>query len=120
MFEGQIAAKLAEPFFKKDIMKIVKQHALWGSLLMAIPDFGFGVVIYCGVLWHMYYSICDKVGISLSGNVTKLLGCGVVINILVALIMDIVLSAVFFLEPFWMYIQFYLSGKMFVESIKQL
>lgn len=120
MYEGRIAAKLAEPFFEKEILKIVKNHALWGSLLMAIPDFGFGVVIYCIVLWHMYYSICNKVGIPFSGNVTKLLGCGVVINILVALIMDIVLTAVFFLEPFWMYIQFYLSGKLFVESIKKL
>ncbi len=120
MFEGQLMAKLADPFFEKDVLKIVKSHALWGSLLMAIPDFGFGVVIYCGILWHMYYSICEKVGISFSQNAFKLVGCGIVVNIAVALIMDIVLTAVFFLEPLWMYFQFYLSGKMFVEAIKKM
>lgn len=120
MFEGKIAAKLADPFFEKDVLKVVKSHAFWGSILMAIPDFGFGVVIYCFILWHMYSSICNKVGISFSENRSKLVGCGIVVNILVALIMDIVLSVLFFLEPFWMYLQFYLSGKMFVESIKKL
>lgn len=76
---------------------IVKTHAGWGGLLMAIPDFDLGVVFYCGILWHMYYSLCDKVGIFFIGNAVKLLGCGFVVNIAVALIMDIVLSAVFFL-----------------------
>lgn len=120
MNESELAAKLAEPFFEKDVLKIVKQHALWGSLLMAIPDFGFGIVIYCAILWHMYYSICGKVGISFSQNAFKLVGFGIVVNILVALAMDIVLTAVFFLEPLWMYFQFYLSGKLFVEAIKKL
>jgi hypothetical protein len=68
----------------------------------------------------MHYCICEKAGISFSGNATELQEYDVVINNLHALIMDIVLSAVFILEPFWMHIQFYLSGKMFVELIKKM
>lgn len=120
MFEGYIAAKFADRYFEEDVFKIVKNHALVGSLLMMIPDFGFGIVFYVLVLWHMYSSICDKVGISFSDNFFKLVGCGIVVNIVVALIMDLVLSFIFFLEPFWMYMQFYLSGKFFVEGIKAM
>ncbi len=120
MFEGQIAAKFANKFFEKDVFKVVKSHALWGSLLMAIPDFGFGGILFGIVLWHMYSAICDKVGISFSDFFWKLVGLGMFVNIAVAFILDFVLSALFFLEPFVMYMQFYFSGKAFVESVKQL
>ncbi len=120
MFEGQIAAKFANKFFEKDVFKVVKSHALWGSLIMAIPDFGFGVVLFCIVLWHMYSAICDKVGISFSDHFWQLVGVGVIINIAVAFIIDFALTTLFFLEPFVMYMQFYFSGKAFVESVKKL
>lgn len=120
MFEGYIAGKFANKMFEKDIFKIVKNHALIGSLLMAIPDFGFGTLIFIGVLWHMYSSIADKVGISFSDNFLKLVGIGFVVNILVALVIDVAMSFVFFLEPFVMYMQFYFSGKAYIESLKKL
>lgn len=120
MFEGLISAKFANKWFEKDIFKIIKRRAFIGSLLMMIPDFGLGGFIYMIVLWNMYVKICDKVGISFSDNAGKLLGVGFVVNIIVAFVLDFALSAVFFIEPFLVYLQFYLSGKMFVETLKKL
>ena len=120
MFEGAIAAKLANKYFEKDIFKIIRKRALIGALLMALPDFGFGGFIFIAVLWNMYSKISEKVGISFSENKGKLIGLGFVVNIAVAFILDFMLSAFFFIEPFIVYAQFYLSGKMFVESLKQL
>jgi hypothetical protein len=68
----------------------------------------------------MYSSICDKVGISFAQNFWELVGLGIVVNIVIALVIDIVFTVLFFLEGFIIYFQFYLSGKMFVESLKQL
>ena len=50
----------------------------------------------------------------------ELVGLGIVVNIIIALVIDIVFTVLFFLEGFIIYFQFYLSGKMFVESLKQL
>lgn len=120
MFEGYIAGKFANKMFEQDVFKIVKRHALFGSLAMMIPDFGFGGVIFTVVLWHMYSSISEKVGVSFSDNWGKLLGLGVVVNIAVAFAIDIVFTFLPFLEPFIIYAQFYTSGKAFIESLKKL
>lgn len=119
MLEGQVSANIAQRYFKNEpeIFKTIKQHALWGGIAMAIPDFGFGVFIFIGVLWHMYSSISRLAGFHFSWG--EYIGAGVVVNIIVALILDILLSAVFFLEPFIMYIQFYLSGKLFYDGLKK-
>lgn len=119
MLEGYIAAKFVNKMFEKDVFKIVKRHALVGSLLMMIPDFGFGVFFFLGVLWHMYDSIAKKVGLSFSENFWKLVGFGFFVNALVALVIDVALSFLFFLEPFAVYLQFYLSGKAYIESLKK-
>jgi len=120
MLEGFISAKFANKYFEKDVFKTIKRHAFWGALLMMLPDFGFGVIIFVFVLWHMYSSICSKVGISFSENFWKLIGVGAFVNVAIALVLDIALSVLFFLNGFLMYAQFYLSGKLFVESIKKL
>jgi hypothetical protein len=120
MFEGYIAGKFANKMFEKEVFRTIRNHALVGALLMMIPDFGFGTIIFIGVLWHMYSSICEKVGISFSDHFWELVGLGIVVNIVIALVIDIVFTVLFFLEGFIMYFQFYLSGKMFVESLKEL
>ena len=120
MFEGLIASKFANQYFEKSIFKIIKRRAAIGALLMMIPDFGLGVFIFIAVLWSMYSKIAKKVGISFAANRAKLIGVGTVINVIVALILDIALSAVFFIEPFIVYAQFYLSGKLYVEALKRL
>lgn len=119
MFEGLIAAKFANKMFEKDIFKIVKRHAFWGCLLMALPDFGFGAVIFIAVLWHMYSSIAKRCDLSFSDNFWKLAGLGFVVNIIVAFVLDLALSTVFFLAPFVFYAQFYLSGKFYIETLKR-
>lgn len=120
MFEGYIAGKFANKIFEKEVFKTIKRHAFVGALLMMIPDFGFGTLFFIGVVWHMYSSICDKVGVSFSDNFWKLVGLGVVVNIAVACVIDIFMSVLFFLEGFIVYFQFYFSGKAFVESLKKL
>lgn len=120
MFEGLIAAKFANKMFEKDIFKIVKRHAFWGCLLMALPDFGFGAVIFIAVLWHMYSRIAKKCDLSFSDNFWKLAGLGFIVNIVVAFILDLALSTVFFLAPFVFYAQFYLSGKFYIEMLKRM
>lgn len=118
MFEGIIAAKLANKMFKKDVFNIVKSHAFWGCLLMSLPDFGLGTIIFICILWRMYSKIAEKCGLSFSNNFWKLAGIGFVVNVVIALVLDIVLSALFFLAPFVFYAQFYLSGKMYIETLK--
>ncbi len=118
MFEGYIAAKFANKMFEKDVFKIVRNHAFIGCLLMSLPDFGFGTIIFIAILWHMYSKIADKCGLSFSDNFWKLAGIGFVVNVVIALVLDIVFSALFFLAPFIFYVQFYLSGKMYIESLK--
>lgn len=120
MFEGMISAKLADKYFEKEIFKIIKRRAAIGALLMAFPDFGFGGFIFIAVLWSMYSKISEKIGISFSEHKGRLIGLGFVVNIIVAFILDFALSAFFFIEPFIVYAQFYLSGKMFIESLKKL
>ncbi len=54
MFEGFIASKFADKMFEKDIFRIIRNHAIFGALIMMIPDLGFGTLFFIGVLWHMY------------------------------------------------------------------
>ena len=119
MFEGYIVGKFANKMFEKDVFKIVKRHAMIGALLMMIPDFGFGTIFYIAILWHMYSSIAKKVGLSFSDNFWKLVGFGFFVNVFIALVVDVALSFLFFLEPFIIYLQFYLSGKVYIESLKK-
>lgn len=120
MFEGYIAGKFANKMFEKEVFKIVKRHAFWGSLIMALPTFGLGIFFYISILWRMYSKIADKVGVSFADNLTKLIGVGIIVNLIVAFAIDLVMSFIPFLEPFMMYLQFYSSGKLFIESLKKL
>lgn len=118
MFEGYIAGKFANKFFEKDIFNTIKRHALTAALILTIPDFGLGTIFFAIILWHMYSSICTKVGISFSEHFWRLVGIGFFVNVLVALFLDVILAIAFFLEGFIIYFQFYLSGKLFVDSLK--
>ena len=120
MFEGYIAGKFANKMFEKDIFRVIKNHALCAALIMMIPDFGLGTLFFIGILWHMYSSICNKVGISFLNNFWSLVGVGMFVNIIIAFALDVIFSFLFFLEGFIVYFQFYLSGKLFIESIKNL
>ena len=60
MLQGYIANKWGNKMFEDDMAKIVKKHAFWGAVIMALPTFGFGLVVYCLILWHMYSALCEK------------------------------------------------------------
>lgn len=117
MFEGYIAGKLANRMYEHDVFKIVKKHAFWGALIMILPLFGLDWLIYCYILWHMYYAICQKVGVSLNfGNVIV----GFIVNIIVAIVLDAILTFIPFLIGFIVYAQFYFSGKAYIETLKKM
>lgn len=115
MLEGFIANKLADKMFEKDVFKIIKKHALIGAIVMMFPLFGLDWIVYCFVLWHMYSAICNKLGTKL--DISNII-IGFVVNIVVALILDIVLTFIPFLISFIVYAQFYLSGKAYIETLK--
>jgi len=115
MLEGYIANKLANNLFEKDVYKIVKRHALGGAIIMMFPLLGLDWIIYCYILWHMYYAICKKVGTSL--NISNII-VGIIVNIIVAVILDIILTFIPFLIGFIVYAQFYFSGKAYIETLK--
>ena len=117
MFEGLIASKLANKMFEKDVFKIVKKHAFWGSLCMILPTGGLEVFIFIFVLWHMYSSICKKVGTTLK---TDTIIVGLIVNSVIAFILDIVFMIIPFLTCFVIYAQFYFSGKAYIETLKSM
>lgn len=117
MFEGYIAGKFANKMFEKDVFKIVKNHAMGGALIMLFPLFGLDWIIYICILWHMYYAICQKVGVPLNfGSIIA----GFVVNIIVAIVLDIILTFIPFLIGFIVYAQFYFSGKAYIETLKKM
>lgn len=119
MLEGAVSGYLAGKIFpEKDLFKIVKRHAFWGALIMMLPDFGFGTIFFVIILWRMYTRLADKVGVSFLDNFWKLVGFGLLVNIIVAFAIDLLMTALFFLEGFIIYFQFYFSGKMFINVLK--
>ncbi|MGJ0550372.1 hypothetical protein [Phocaeicola vulgatus] len=117
MLEGFIAGKLANKMFEKDVFKIVKRHAFWGALIMILPLFGLDWICFVAILWHMYSAICKKVGMELNFST---IAVGLIVNILVGIALDVLFTFIPFLIGFIVYAQFYFSGKMFIETLKQM
>lgn len=122
MFEGKIAKALGGGMFpEEDMLKIVHRHAWVAALVVALPLFGLDWIVFCGVLWHMYSALSEKVGVPF--------GCG---SIIVGLIVNIAITiGVDLLGTFipvvgWLttgalvYLQFYLSGKGYIETLKKM
>lgn len=112
-------ANYADKMFDKDTAKIVRSHAFWGALIMALPLFGIDWIIYCCILWDMYSCLCKRANTSLHlGNIIS----GILTNIIVAVAIDALLSFIPVIgwlgSGFIVYLQFYFSGKSFIERIK--
>lgn len=117
MFEGKIAKFVGGGMFpEEDLKKLVHNHALIGAIILAIPGFGIDWLAYCVVLWHMYHKLCQRVNQTL-GCGTIVLGVGV--NMVVAIVVDLLLTLIPLLSGFLAYLQFYLSGKAFIETLKK-
>ena len=118
MLQNQFA-NIGDKMFDKDTAKIVRSHAFWGALIMALPLFSIDWIIYCCILWHMYSRLCDRAHQSLHfGNIIV----GVIVNIVIAIIIDSVLTLIPIIgwlgTGFVVYLQFYFSGKSFIETLK--
>ncbi len=80
--KGTIAEyALGGMFPEKQCLDIVKSHAKWGAVAIAIPIpiVPVDIVLYAIVLWHMYHKLSKTVGKSLS------ITLGVFVNILVTI-----------------------------------
>lgn len=106
--------------FDHDTAAIVRSHALWGAIVMALPLFGLDWIAFCCILWHMYSKLCERAHKKLDiGNVIV----GIIVNIVIAVVIDLLLTFVPVIgwlgTAFIVYLQFYLSGKSFIETIKK-
>lgn len=120
MLQNQFAY-YGDKMFDNDTAKIVRNHALWGAFVMSLPLFGIDWIIFCIILWHMYYALCERANRKLE---TSTIIVGLIVNIVMAIAFDAVLSFIPVIGwlgiAFIVYMQFYFSGKLFLESIKKL
>ncbi|MBP5541589.1 MAG: hypothetical protein J6X88_08090 [Bacteroidales bacterium] len=120
MLQGYIARKWGDKMFEADIAKVVKKRAFLGALIMALPLFGFELIVFIIILWSMYSKLCEKVGVTLKFNTIVV---GFVVNIAVAIAVDILLMLIPVIgwlgTGFLVYFQFYISGKMYIETLRK-
>ncbi|MGN0223348.1 MAG: hypothetical protein ACI4AM_04900 [Muribaculaceae bacterium] len=120
MLQNQFA-NIGDHMFDKDTAKIVRSHAFWGGFIMALPAFGIDWLIFAIILWDMYASLSKRAG--------KQFGCGSVIvgiisNLVVGIGLDLLLSFIPVIGwlgiLFIVYLQFYFSGKAYIETLKKM
>lgn len=121
MLQGYIAKKWGDKMFEEDMAKIVRKHAFWAAIIMTIPTFGFGLILYCYILWHMYYALCERCGTELKISTVI---AGIIVNLIIAAVVNFVLAYIPVIgwlgTGFIVYLQFYLSGKSYVETLRRL
>ncbi len=122
MFEGRIAKYVGGGMFsEEDMKKLVHTHAAIAAFAKALPLFGIDDIIFIFVLWHMYSSLSEKVGVPF--------GCSsvivaILVNFAIAFVADILLT---FIPIFGnlsiaaiVYFQFYTSGKAYIETLRKM
>lgn len=121
MLQGYIANKWGNKMFENDMAKIVKKHAFGAALIMFIPTFGFGLILYCYILWHMYYVLCKRCGTELKLSTIII---GILVNFFIAFVVNFALSYIPILgwlgTSFIVYMQFYFSGKAYIETLRKM
>ncbi len=120
MLQNQFA-NYGDKMFDKDTAKIVRRHSFWGALIMALPLFGVEWIVFIIILWNMYSALSKRANKKFSfGSVVV----GFIVNIVVAFAIDALLSFLPFIgwlgTGFVVYLQFYFSGKSYIETIKQM
>ena len=119
MLQNQFA-NYGDKMFDKDTAKMIRRHAFWGALVMALPLFGLDWIVFVIILWHMYSSLCNRAHKKLDfGNVVL----GVIVNCVIAIGLDALLSFIPIIgwlgTAFIVYLQFYFSGKLYLETLKK-
>jgi membrane-associated HD superfamily phosphohydrolase len=112
-------AKWGDKMFEAEMAKIVNRHALCASIVMFLPLFGMGIFAFIIILWSMYARLCERCNTKLTlGNIVV----GLFVNILICFVVN-TMFAVFPVigwlgTSFVVYLQFYLSGKAFIETLR--
>lgn len=118
MLQGQFA-NYGDKMFDQDTAKIVRKHAFWAAIVMALPLFGLDWIIFCFILWHMYSSLCERANKKL--DIRNII-VALIVNVLIGIAIDFALSFIPIIgwlgTGFIVYLQFYFSGKSFLETIK--
>lgn len=114
-------AKWGDKMFEEEIAQIVRKHALWGAIIMAFPLFGLGLIAFCAILWHMYSALCERCGTELKASTIVV---GLIVNLVIAFIVNLILSFLPIIgwlgTSFIVYLQFYSSGKSYIETLRNL
>lgn len=118
MLQNQLA-NLGDKMFDNDTAKIVRKHSFWGAVVLSIPIPVLELIPFVIILWHMYYKLSERANQSLDfGNIIV----GVLVNIGVALVLGFLIGLIpvvgWLGHAFTTYLQFYLSGKLYLETIK--
>ena len=122
MFEGKIAKYVGGGMFpEEDMLKTVHTHAAVAALVVALPLFGIEWLAFIGILWHMYSSLSEKVGVPFGCSSVIV---GIIVNVAITIGVD--LFGTFIPVLGWLttagivYLQFYLSGKAYIETLRNL
>lgn len=114
-------ADVGDKMFDKDTAKIVRRHAFWGAVIMALPLLGLDLIIFCCILWHMYSALCKRANKTL--DISNII-VGVIVNVVSAFAIDYALTFIPIIgwlgTGFIVYLQFYISGKAFISTIKKI
>lgn len=119
MLQGQFATRFGDNMFDKDTAKIVRKHAFGASLLRLLP--AIGTLVFVFILWHMYNALCKRANQKLR---MKHIVVAIIVNILIAIALELVYWCIPVLgwlgASFATYLQFYFSGKSFIETIRKV
>ncbi|CDE59061.1 putative uncharacterized protein [Parabacteroides sp. CAG:409] len=114
-------AKWGDKMFEEDLAKVVRKHSFYAAIVMAIPLFGLGIFFFIYILWHMYSVLCEKCGTTLKISTVIV---GIIVNVIIAITVNLLLMLLpvvgWLGTGFIVYVQFYLSGKAFIESLRNL
>lgn len=121
MLQGYLANRWGDKMFEKEIAKIVRKRAFWGAIIMALPLFGIDWIVFTIILWNMYSALCKKAGTTLKFSSIVI---GFIVNIVVAIAIDMIFTLLPVLgwlgTGFVVYLQFYFSGKAYIETLKKV
>lgn len=78
--------------FSTQAKSIVNTHSILGAIAFALPLFGLDNIIYAGVLWHMYFSLCSLAKKSFNDNRAKSFIGAVIVNFIIASVIELILS----------------------------
>lgn len=109
-------------FPEKQLLDIVKSHARWGAIAIAIPFIPVAdTILYVIILWHMYHKLSEashqslKIGIGIFVNIMVCIGIGIADEVL-----DWVPVIGWLFSALIVYIQFYFSGRAYISTLKEL